>query len=212
MLYHAGVRNWSTKMQSLVFIDLETSGLSAADDRIIEVGIVHVQGQKVVQKYSTLVNPERKIEGHIKKITGINNAELRLAPKFADVAVEVMKLARKGIFVAHNAAFDYGFLEAEFARLEMPFSAPRLCTLKLSQHLFPAEQAHNLDAISARYNIRIHNRHRAMDDALATWFFYQKITDMLDPYALALAWNQVFQEAKAPKVNAISRTQLSLLG
>ena len=87
---------------------------------------------------------------------------------------------RGALFVAHNAKFDYGFIEQECLRLDIPFSMPHLCTVKLSRVLFPQYPRHDLTSITQRFNISIQKRHRAFDDAFALWEFW-KIIDKKIP-------------------------------
>ena len=206
------MERWKANLQNLVFVDVETTGLSTVKDRIIEIGIVKIKGNKVVDKYNQLIDPGFKISPEITRITGITNRQLKKAIPFKDAAQDVLKFINSGVFVAHNAPFDYAFMENEFGRVDMPFAAPRLCTVELSRALFPGEQSHSLDAISSRFNIKISNRHRAYDDAMATWFFFQKAKDMFDDYALKLVFDRVYQPSPSRRVAKLSTAQLSLLG
>lgn len=149
----------------LAFVDLETTGTSPRRHRVIEVGIVRVEGGEVVREYKTLVNPGELVPSFITGLTGISTAMLQGAPQFDDVAFEVAELLEGALFVAHNAPFDYGFLGEEFRRLGIEFSYPYLCTAKLSRELFPKEKQHNLESIIERYGFTFESRHRALDDA-----------------------------------------------
>jgi DNA polymerase-3 subunit epsilon len=105
----------------------------------------------------------------VSQLTGIESSMLVDAPVFDEVALEVAELLEDALFIAHNAPFDYGFLNAEFRRLDMALSRPYLCTAKLSRTLFPKEQHHNLDSIIDRFNLDAGRRHRALDDARVLW-------------------------------------------
>jgi DNA polymerase-3 subunit epsilon len=160
------------------FVDLETTGTSAARERITEVGIVTVDidGDSLrVSEWSSLVNPERAIPSEIQWLTGITNEMVRGAPRFAELADELLERLRDAIFVAHNARFDYGFLRAEFARLGIPWRATTLCTVRLSRALYPDRAAHSLDAIVARFDLTGEARHRALGDAKVLWRFIQRL-------------------------------------
>ena len=124
--------------QTIVFVDLETTGGSIVHDRITEVGIIEV-GPAGVSEWSTLVNPQTRIPPFIEKLTGISNAMVESAPTFAEVAEEVLGRLVGKLFVAHNARFDYGFLKNEFKRLGLSFRATVACSVKLSRRLFPDE-------------------------------------------------------------------------
>jgi len=165
---------------SMAFVDLETTGMRAAVDRVTEVGIVRVDmdpegGIPRVSEWSTLVNPGEPIPAAIQALTGITDAMVRRAPSFSDIASTIQERIDDCVFVAHNARFDHGFLKHEFARLGRPFSARTLCTVKLSRRLFPEAEGHGLDAIVARHGLAAVDRHRALGDARAIWAFVQTL-------------------------------------
>ncbi|WP_374692205.1 exonuclease domain-containing protein [Accumulibacter sp.] len=157
----------------MVFVDLETSGANFANDRIIEVGLVEVDSNGV-REWSVLVNPEMPLSPFITSLTGINEAMLRPAPTFRQIAQELLDRLRGKLFVAHNARFDYGFLKGEFGRLGVDFRLPSLCTVKLSRKLYPEHHRHNLDALVARHGLTAADgRHRALADARLLWRLWQ---------------------------------------
>jgi DNA polymerase-3 subunit epsilon len=146
-------------------VDLETTGGHAARDRVIEAGVVLLEGGQVVEEWSTLVNPGVRIPYAIQQFTGISEAMVADAPPFAEVADALAARLEGRLFVAHNARFDYGFVRSEFRRLGRRFRAPVLCTVRLSRALTPDVRGHNLDAVMARYGIACEARHRALGDA-----------------------------------------------
>ncbi|MDH4260290.1 MAG: exonuclease domain-containing protein [Gammaproteobacteria bacterium] len=146
-------------------VDLETTGGNALRDRVMEVGIVLLSGDRVVEEYSTLVNPGVRIPFAIQQFTGITDDMVADAPPFAAVCDDILRRLEGRLFVAHNARFDYGFLRGEFRRMGRRFRAPVLCTVRLSRALTPGERGHNLDAVMARYGIHCAARHRALGDA-----------------------------------------------
>ncbi|NYE26272.1 3'-5' exonuclease family protein [Pigmentiphaga litoralis] len=160
----------------LAFVDLETTGTTAAFDRITEIGIVRVD-ETGVNEWHRLVNPGRPIPPMIQSLTGISNEMVRSAPPFADVAAEVAERLQGCLFIAHNARFDYGFLRAEFERVGMPFRPGVLCTVRLSRRLYPEHRRHNLDSLIERHSLVIaeQDRHRALGDAKLVWQFWQSI-------------------------------------
>ena len=164
---------------AIAFVDLETTGTRAARDRVTEVGIVRVDddgsGAPRVSEWSSLVDPGVPIPPEIQALTGITDAMVRAAPTFSSLAGEVARRLDGCIFVAHNARFDYGFLKHEFGRLERPFRARVLCTVKLSRRLFPEHGTHSLDALIERHALDIADRHRALGDARALWQFVQSV-------------------------------------
>jgi DNA polymerase-3 subunit epsilon len=146
-------------------VDLETTGGLAAHHRVIEVGIVLLEQGQVVEEWSTLVHPRMRIPSMIASFTGIDDSMVADAPPFEDVANEVRRRLDGRLFVAHNARFDYGFLRTEFRRLGLRFSAPVLCTVRLSRSLYAEHRRHNLDTLMERFSLACGARHRALGDA-----------------------------------------------
>ncbi len=155
----------------LAIVDVETTGMSASSDRIIEVAVVRVSRGNVVEEFSSLVDPERRISHRIRSLTGITNEDLRGAPLFRQIKDDLLRLLDGSILVAHNARFDYGFLRKEFEREKIGYSSRCLCTARLSRRLFPQFQRHSLDAIIERLSLGCPHRHRALDDAKVLWDF-----------------------------------------
>ncbi len=189
---------------ALAFVDLETTGTTAADDAITEIGVVRVESDPAgiappaVTEWSTLVNPGMPIPPSIQGLTGITDAMVRNAPPFAAVADQVAAVTANALFVAHNARFDYGFLKHAFARLERSFTARVLCTVRLSRHLFPEAERHNLDSVIARHALAVSDRHRALGDARALWAFVQTLYRDLAPEAIELAAKRVLKTPSLP--------------
>lgn len=155
--------------EKLLFVDLETTGANAANDRITEIGIVTVELDGRVDRWSSFVNPGVRIPPFIQQLTGIDDAMVEYAPSFASLADEVSMRLSGGLFIAHNARFDYGFLHHAFARTGHDLSADALCTVKLSRKLYPDEKKHNLDILIARHELIPAARHRALADADLLW-------------------------------------------
>lgn len=162
--------------EKLAFVDIETTGTSVTRDRIIEVAVLRVENGEIVDRYESLIDPGTYVSPFIEAYTGIKREELEKAPTFSSIAETLLELFAECTFVAHNVRFDYGFVKNEFQRLDLPFSAKLLCTVKLSRQLFPHEKQHNLSAIIQRLSIDCPNRHRAMGDVEATWQFYNYAT------------------------------------
>jgi len=163
---------------TLVFVDLETTGGSAGEDRITEVGVVEVAAGEVT-RWSTLVDPQRPIPPFIQQLTGITNGMVQGAPTFDDIAPALFKRLEGKLFIAHNAAFDRGFLRAEFERVGISFNPDVLCTVRLSRALFPSEKRHGLDALVARHALVPSDRHRALADADLIWQFWQQLPKLV---------------------------------
>ncbi|SDE01191.1 exonuclease domain-containing protein [Paraburkholderia lycopersici] len=168
----------------LVFVDLETTGGAVGEHRITEVGVVEVAGGQVT-RWSTLVDPGQAIPPFIQQLTGITDAMVRGAPRFADIAAELHERLAGKLFIAHNAAFDRGFLRAEFERAGYSFNPDVLCTVRLSRALFPGEKRHGLDALVERHSLVPSDRHRALADADLLWQFWQRLPTLVPAQTLA---------------------------
>jgi len=184
--------------RDLVFVDLETTGGNAAYHRITEVGILRLQDGELAEEWSSLVNPECPIPSFIEDFTGITNAMVSDAPRFADIAALVRQKLQGDVFVAHNARFDYSFLRSEFRRLGVNFSAKVLCTVKLSRRLFPQFARHNLDAVMERHGLACSARHRALGDARVLHDLWSKLRREVPPAALAEAVHTVLGAHRLP--------------
>lgn len=153
-----------------VIVDIETTGGNVTYDRITEIGIVEVNEHGVTE-WSTLINPRVPIPKGIQQITGITNEMVAYAPYFEQVAKEILLRLQGKLFIAHNVRFDYGFIRNEFARLAYTFKAKLMCTVRLSRFLYADRDGHSLEKIIARHQIFVTHRHRALDDAKATYKF-----------------------------------------
>lgn len=163
------------KKKRYAIVDLETTGGMAKRDKITEIGIVVLEGNEVVDKYSTLVNPGRSIPYNITRITGITDDMVADAPKFFEVAKKVVEMTEGAVFVAHNVRFDYSFLKEEFGALGYTFTKRQLCTVRLSRKAFPGLKSYSLGNLIKHFDINVNARHRALDDAAATTIILQKI-------------------------------------
>lgn len=182
----------------LAFVDLETTGANPACDRVIEVGIVKVSGGEIEYEWSTLVDPGEPIPPLIQGFTGITDAMVRAAPRFADIADEVLARLEGSLFVAHNARFDYGFLRNEFGRLGRAFQPRVLCTVKLSRALYPEHHRHGLDALIARHGLACDARHRALGDARVLWDFVRRVQAEKPPEAIRAALKKAMKSPSLP--------------
>ncbi|MCB9278341.1 MAG: GIY-YIG nuclease family protein [Lewinellaceae bacterium] len=163
------------KEKFYAIIDLETTGGRASRDKITEIAIVLHDGEKIVDKFETLINPECYIPYGITQLTGITQEMVAGAPRFFEVAKKVVEMTEGAIFVAHNVRFDYGFLKEEFARLGYAFTRKQLCTVRLSRKVFPGLGSYSLGNLIRHFDIRVDDRHRAMADALATTDLFERI-------------------------------------
>lgn len=150
-------------------LDVETTGLTARYNGIIEIGIVKVKGLKIIDKYATLINPGRQIPFYITQFTGITDNDTFNAPFFEDVAEEIEEFISGTVITAHNLSFDRSFLNKEFLMIgkEKPTN-PQLCTLRLSKRLYPELRSKSLNSLSHFLKVKLINAHRALPDAEAT--------------------------------------------
>lgn len=158
-----------------VITDIETTGGNARREKITEIAIYKFDGQQIVDELTTLVNPERHIPLQIQQLTGITNEMVADAPKFYEIAKDVVELTKDCVFVAHNAAFDYNFIQHEFKALGYDYQREYLCTVKLSRKLLPGLPSYSLGVLSSQLGIEIENRHRAAGDAMATVELFQRL-------------------------------------
>ena len=156
-------------------IDLETTGGQPTQDRITEIAIFIHDGDKIVDQYSTLLNPGRQIPFFITQLTGINDEMVREAPRFHEVARKVVEMTEGCVFVAHNVRFDYSFLKKEFADLGYNYSRKTLCTVRLSRSLIPGQPSYSLGKLCQNIGIPLEGRHRAAGDAHATAILFDRL-------------------------------------
>lgn len=156
-------------------IDIETTGGSPHNSKITEIAIIKHDGERVVEEYSTLINPESYIPYQITQLTGISNDMVRDAPKFYEVAKRIIELTEDAVFVAHNVNFDYSFVKAAFKDLGYNYHRKTLCTVRMSRVTFPGYRSYSLGILCEQLNIQLENRHRAMGDAKATAILFDKI-------------------------------------
>jgi len=149
-------------------LDIETTGGQFNEEGITEIAIYKFDGHEVVDQFISLVNPEIPIQPFVVKLTGINNAMLRSAPKFFEVAKRIIEMTADCVIVAHNSSFDYRILQTEFRRLGYDFESQTLCTVELSKKLLPEQPSHSLGKLVRALGIPMADRHRASGDALAT--------------------------------------------
>lgn len=147
-----------------VLLDLETTGGNPVHDRITEIAAVRIENGQEVARWSTLVHPGTSIPSFIQNLTGITDDMVADAPRFPEVAPQLLEILEGAVLVAHNVRFDHGFLLNEFARLECTLQVKTLCTVRLSRKLYPQHRGHGLDAIMLRHGLRTQARHRAMGD------------------------------------------------
>jgi len=156
-------------------IDIETTGGMNRTEKITEIAVYVTDGQKIVDEFATLINPERRVPPFITALTGITNEMLEDAPKFYEIASKIVEITQDTVFVGHNVNFDYGFVKQEFAQLGYNYKRNTLCTVQLSRKLFPGFKSYSLGKLCSELNINIENRHRAAGDAKATTVLFNML-------------------------------------
>ena len=191
----------SLRALEYVVVDVETTGVGYAH-RITEVAIVRLNGAgRVLEEYSTLVNPERPIPAMITALTHISGEMVRTAPSFREIAGDVHQRLSGRIFVGHNAGFDWRFLSKELhVALGTPLRGRLLCTVRMARKLVPEMPRRSLDALSWYFGVTNDARHRAFGDARATADVFRRMLERADDQSI-FGWNELQKVlyARAPR-------------
>jgi DNA polymerase-3 subunit epsilon len=179
-------------------VDIETTGNGYKGQKITEISIFVFDGKKVLDEYTTLVNPEQNIPAFITNLTGITNAMVRNAPKFYEVAKKIEEITKDTIFVAHNVNFDYNIIQAEFKSLGFDFKRKKLCTVRLTRKIVPGLKSYSLGNICVDENIPINGRHRAKGDAEATTELFRRLIERDDNFIINSFLNPRSRQATLP--------------
>lgn len=180
--------------KSLAIVDLETTGMSARYHRIIEIAVLRIEGNKIVDTFTSCVNPETPIPSFITHLTGISQQDVDKAPVFGKIKHKVKRLLKDATFVAHNVWFDYSFLQNEFERVNISFESKKCCTVRLSRRLYPQYKSHSLASVIERFGFGYESRHRAYDDALVLWQFLKKIKKEIPAKTVKETWQLLTQK------------------
>lgn len=166
--------------ENYVVFDIETTGFSPVNNRIIEIGAVRVSGGGIVQRYSTFVNPEVPIPFEIQKLTHIDDNMVLDAPGIEEVLPEFLRFCEGCVMVAHNANFDMSFIMENCRRLGYAGDFTYVDTVGIARVLLPGQAKHTLDAVCKTLGISLENHHRAVDDAEATAHMFVRFIKMLE--------------------------------
>lgn len=158
-------------------VDIETTGGYASANSITEIAIRIFDGSRVMDSYDTLVRPEQHIPLYITSLTGIDDNMVCDSPVFEDVAKEIFSLLDGRIFVAHNVNFDYSFLKYQLDEAGYPYTAQKLCTVRMARKIKPGLHSYSLGNLCNMLHIPIENRHRAGGDADATVTLFSKLLE-----------------------------------
>lgn len=166
-------------------IDIETCGgkFEMRRGHITDICILIHDGLQVIDKFSTLVNPQCNITPFYMKLSGITNEMVKDAPTFPEIAKKIVEMTEGKIFVAHNVGFDYGFIKDEFGALGYKYKRDTLCTVRLARKLIPGKMSYSLGHLCDQMGIENKARHRAEGDAEATAELFSRLLQIkaLDP-------------------------------
>ncbi|MDB4205481.1 exonuclease domain-containing protein [Polaribacter sp.] len=179
-------------------VDIETTGHGQKGQKITEFSALIFDGKKVVDEFTSLVNPEQNIPTFITNLTGITNAMVRNAPKFYEIAKKVEEITKGTIFVAHNVNFDYNIIHAEFKSLGFDFKRKKLCTVRLTRKIIPGLPSYSLGNICTAEKIPINGRHRAKGDAEATAELFRRLLLRDDNFTINSFLNPKSRQATLP--------------
>ena len=164
-----------------VIVDLETTGMHANQDRILEIGAVRVKGNKVEDTFERLVDPGCEVPRRITQITGITTADVCGESQVAEVLPDFVEFVGDAIFVAHNVTFDWKFIASELSRADLPaLKNPTLCTVRLARRLLKGLPSRSLGSLIKHFDINTDARHRALSDVLATQEVLAQLLLMLE--------------------------------
>ena len=166
--------------EKFVVFDLETTGLSADNDKITEIGAVKIENGKITDRFSTFVNPERPIPPRIVELTSITDEMVADAPKIEEILPKFFDFCKDYVLVAHNATFDTGFIKKAAADMGMNYNFPHLDTLMLARGLYPELGNHRLSTLNKALGVPLLHHHRAVDDANATAEIFIKMLTELE--------------------------------
>ena len=179
-------------------VDIETTGNGYKSQKITEISVFLFDGEKIIDEFTSLVNPEQAIPYFITNLTGITEAMVRTAPKFYEIAKKVAEITKDAIFVAHNVNFDYNIIRDEFKSLGFDFKRKKLCTVRLSRKIIPGLSSYSLGNICTAEGIEIAARHRAKGDAEATVELFSRLLKRDDNFTINSFLNAKSREATLP--------------
>ncbi|WP_028550463.1 PolC-type DNA polymerase III [Paenibacillus sp. UNC451MF] len=161
-------RSMELKDIEYVIFDIETTGLSIVNNRIIEIAGVKMKDGKEIDRFATFINPHERIPYNIQQLTNITDDMVKDAPELAEMLPKFIDFVGDCVLVAHNARFDMGFIQANCKQLGLPVvTNPSLDTLELARLLFPTMKNHRLNTLADKFKVGLDNHHRAIDDSIA---------------------------------------------
>lgn len=186
------------KNQEYAIVDIETTGGNASHSRITEIAIIIHDGTSVLERYETLVNPEKDIPPAIFGLTGINNEMVAHAPIFDAISEKVLEMLTDRIFVAHNVNFDYSFVRHQLEQAGFKWTARKLCTVRAARKIKPGLGSYSLGNLCNSLNIGLENRHRAGGDADATAELFSLLREWDDEGVMDKMIKKTAQDQRLP--------------
>ena len=162
--------------KNFAILDVETTGGKFNEEKITEIAIFIYNGENIIEKFESLINPSKEIQPFVQRLTGINNEMLKDSPKFVDVAMEIFEITKNKIIVAHNVDFDYRIIKNEFQHINIKYTRDTLCTVDLSKLIFPDLKSYKLTNLLSNFGIVNENPHRANSDALGAVELFKILT------------------------------------
>lgn len=161
-------RSMELKDTEYVIFDIETTGLSIVNNKIIEIAGVKMKDGKEIDRFATFINPHERIPYNIQQLTNITDDMVKDAPELAEMLPKFLDFVGDCVLVAHNARFDMGFIQANCKQLGLPVvTNPSLDTLEMARLLFPTMKNHRLNTLADKFKVSLDNHHRAIDDSIA---------------------------------------------
>lgn len=197
-------------LENFVCVDLETTGLNPKTDRIIEIGMVKVREGKIVDQFSSLINPRQQLEERIEQITGITQKELENQPLQKEILPQILEFLEEDVLLGHRVLFDYSFLKRAFTNEKIPFERKGIDTLKIARKVVADCESKSLPKLCSHYGIEYHP-HRALSDALATVELYRKLSELYYEEELFAPKPLIFKVKKESPITEAQIQRLTLL-
>ncbi len=163
--------------KNFAILDVETTGGKYNQEKITDISILIYDGIKIINRFETLINPDKEIQPFVQRLTGINNELVRNSPRFKDVSKKIFEITKNKIIVAHNVDFDYRIIKNEFQNINIKYLRDSLCTVDLSKLIFPNLKSYKLTNLLSNFGIVNQNPHRANSDALGALELFKILVD-----------------------------------